>query len=87
VEYDIGQKRTLPLRFTPQSYEKPAYMEATKRVLIELKVIATQAYRRLIEEIDLPIPNYQPTYTTNGPPGKKGQDSECWKYATRLTGG
>jgi protein JSN1 len=54
--------------------EKPAYMEATKRVLIELKVIATQAYRRLIEEVGLPIPNYQPTYTTNGPPGKKGQN-------------
>jgi len=54
--------------------EKPAYVEATKRVLIELKVIATQAYRRLIEEVGLPIPNYQPTYATNGPPGKKGQN-------------
>lgn len=53
--------------------DKPTYVEATKRVLIELKVIATQAYRRLIEEVGLPIPNYQPTYTTNGPPGKKGQ--------------
>ncbi|KAG6337211.1 hypothetical protein ID866_1883 [Astraeus odoratus] len=52
--------------------EKPKYIEATKRVLIELKVIATQAYRRLIEEVGLPIPSYQPTYTTNGPPGKKG---------------
>ncbi|EGO18620.1 hypothetical protein SERLADRAFT_418814 [Serpula lacrymans var. lacrymans S7.9] len=49
-----------------------SYMEATKRVLIELKVIATQAYRRLIEEVGLPIPNYQPTYTTNVPQtGKK----------------
>jgi len=54
--------------------ERPAYIEATKRVLIELKVIATQAYRRLIEEVGLPIPNYQPTYATNGPPGKKGQN-------------
>ena len=53
--------------------DKPNFIEATKRVLIELKVIATQAYRRLIEEVGLPIPNYQPTYTTNGPPGKKGQ--------------
>lgn len=52
--------------------EKPKYIEATKRVLIELKVIATQAYRRLIEEVGLPIPSYQPTYTANGPPGKKG---------------
>jgi len=41
---------------------KPEYMEATKRVLIELKVIATQAYRRLIEEVGLPVPNFQPTY-------------------------
>ena len=52
--------------------DKQAYMEATKRVLIELKVIATQAYRRLIEEVGLPVPNFQPTYTTNiPPPGKK----------------
>lgn len=51
--------------------EKPKYIDATKRVLIELKVIATQAYRRLIEEVGLPIPSYQPTYTANGPPGKK----------------
>lgn len=52
--------------------DKQNYMEATKRVLIELKVIATQAYRRLIEEVGLPVPNFQPTYTTNiPPPGKK----------------
>jgi len=37
------------------------YIEATKRVLIELKVIATQAHRRLIEEVGLPVPNFQPT--------------------------
>ncbi|KAF8061529.1 pumilio/RRM domain-containing protein [Lyophyllum atratum] len=49
---------------------KPEYVEATKRVLIELKVIATQAYRRLIEEVGLPVPNFQPTYT-NLPPGGK----------------
>ncbi|KII89020.1 hypothetical protein PLICRDRAFT_40670 [Plicaturopsis crispa FD-325 SS-3] len=52
--------------------EKPIYVEATKRVLIELKVIATQAYRRLIEEVGLPVPNFQPTYATNQPQsGKK----------------
>ncbi|KAF8921514.1 hypothetical protein CPB85DRAFT_1248015 [Mucidula mucida] len=51
--------------------EKYEYMEATKRVLIELKVIATQAYRRLIEEVGLPIPNFQPTYNSAGQqPGK-----------------
>jgi protein JSN1 len=47
--------------------EKQGYIEATKRVLIELKVIATQAYRRLIEEVGLPVPNYQPTYANNVP--------------------
>jgi protein JSN1 len=50
---------------------KPEYMEATKRVLIELKVIATQAYRRLIEEVGLPVPNFQPTYANNPPAGGK----------------
>ncbi|RDB24243.1 Pumilio domain-containing protein C56F2.08c [Hypsizygus marmoreus] len=54
---------------------KPEYMEATKRVLIELKVIATQAYRRLIEEVGLPVPNFQPTYT-NIPPGGKMKSSQ-----------
>ncbi|KAI0797827.1 hypothetical protein C8Q75DRAFT_20970 [Abortiporus biennis] len=42
--------------------DRPRYVDATKRVLIELKVIATQAYRRLIEEVGLPVPNLQPTY-------------------------
>ncbi|KAI0781110.1 hypothetical protein BD413DRAFT_608293 [Trametes elegans] len=53
--------------------KRPSYVEATKRVLIELKVIATQAYRRLIEEVGLPVPNLQPTYSTNipQPTGKK----------------
>ncbi|KAH7889747.1 hypothetical protein F5I97DRAFT_1800375 [Phlebopus sp. FC_14] len=60
------------------SAEKLTFIEATKRVLIELKVIATQAYRRLIEEVGLPIPNYQPTYTTNVPPGKKGQNHSSY---------
>ncbi|KAG6896732.1 hypothetical protein C0992_006449 [Termitomyces sp. T32_za158] len=49
---------------------KPDYIEATKRVLIELKVIATQAYRRLIEEVGLPVPNFQPTYTNVPQNGK-----------------
>lgn len=50
--------------------DKHTYVEATKRVLIELKVIATQAYRRLIEEVGLPIPNFQPTYNNVPPAGK-----------------
>ncbi|EIN07547.1 hypothetical protein PUNSTDRAFT_69821 [Punctularia strigosozonata HHB-11173 SS5] len=53
--------------------KRPQYIEATKRVLIELKVIATQAYRRLIEEVGLPIPNFQPTYNNVPPPGTKGK--------------
>lgn len=59
--------------------KRVAYIEATKRVLIELKVIATQAYRRLIEEVGLPIPNFQPNYpngtTAPGAPGTKGKFS------------
>ncbi|KAH9483775.1 Pumilio domain-containing protein C56F2.08c [Psilocybe cubensis] len=50
---------------------KQNYIEATKRVLIELKVIATQAYRRLIEEVGLPVPNFQPTYNNTLPPTGK----------------
>jgi protein JSN1 len=42
---------------SPQQREE--CVEATKRVLIELKVIATQAYRRLIEEVGLQVPMYQ----------------------------
>ncbi|KAJ7752038.1 hypothetical protein B0H16DRAFT_1547184 [Mycena metata] len=54
---------------------KNNYVEATKRVLIELKVIATQAYRRLIEEVGLPVPNFQPTYSTNMPSNGKAKSS------------
>lgn len=50
--------------------DKQNYVEATKRVLVELKVIATQAYRRLIEEVGLQVPNYQPTYSGLPPTGK-----------------
>lgn len=50
--------------------DRHTYIEATKRVLIELKVIATQAYRRLIEEVGLPIPNFQPTYNNIPATGK-----------------
>jgi len=39
-------------------------------VLIELKVIATQAYRRLIEEVGLPVSNFQP-YGSGMPPAPK----------------
>lgn len=57
--------------------DKPGFLEATKRVLIELKVIATQAYRRLIEEVGLPIPNFQPQYSTNIPqPAKQKSTSQ-----------
>ena len=42
--------------FVDQS-KRPSYLEVTKRVLIESKVIATKAYRRLIEEVGLPVSN------------------------------
>ncbi|CCL98953.1 uncharacterized protein FIBRA_00961 [Fibroporia radiculosa] len=62
--------------------QRPSYVEATKRVLIELKVIATQAYRRLIEEVGLPVPNLQPTYTTNAPqPNSKNKYTSQSNYA------
>lgn len=62
--------------------QRPSYVEATKRVLIELKVIATQAYRRLIEEVGLPVPNLQPTYTTNAPqPNSKNKYTAQSNYA------
>ncbi|KAL0947115.1 hypothetical protein HGRIS_013250 [Hohenbuehelia grisea] len=60
--------------------DKPKYMDATKRVLIELKVIATQAYRRLIEEVGLPVPNFQPTYATNAPQMGKGKGNSQSGY-------
>lgn len=52
--------------------ERPQYLEATKRVLIDLKVTVTQAYRRLIEEVGLPLPNFQPAFAQPVPqPAKK----------------
>ncbi len=61
--------------------QRPSYVEATKRVLIELKVIATQAYRRLIEEVGLPVPNLQPTYSTNIPqPSGKSKYNQQNQY-------
>lgn len=38
--------------------QRPSFLEATKRVLIDLKVTTAQAYRRLIEEVGLPIPSF-----------------------------
>lgn len=53
--------------------ERPSFLEATKRVLIDLKVTVTQAYRRLIEEVGLPLPNFQPAFAQPMPqPVKKG---------------
>lgn len=56
--------------------DKQNYIDATKRVLIELKVIATQAYRRLIEEVGLQVPNYQPTYTSLSTGGKSKANNQ-----------
>jgi protein JSN1 len=51
--------------------EKSSYMEATKRVLIEIKASPTQAYRRLMEEVGIPIPNvpqsFPPVSMGSGP--------------------
>lgn len=54
--------------------EKEQYMEATKRVLTELKVVATQAYRRLIEDLGMPVPMYQSSpYSATSPTGVKAK--------------
>ncbi|KAH7107414.1 hypothetical protein BKA62DRAFT_764820 [Auriculariales sp. MPI-PUGE-AT-0066] len=45
--------------------EKEQYIEATKRVLTELKVVATQAYRRLIEDLGMPVPTYPAGLSTS----------------------
>ena len=62
--------------------DRQAYFEATKRVLIELKVIATQAYRRLIEEVGLPVSSFQQAYPSGmGQAGKmKGSSSQGSYY-------
>jgi len=78
VVYDV-----LTSPFVDQA-KRLAYIEATKRVLIELKVIATQAYRRLIEEVGLPIPYLQPNYpnssTTPGAKGKFGGSPKSYGF-------
>ena len=52
--------------------DKDVYVEATKRVLTELKVVATQAYRRLIEDLGMPVPLYAAgsPYSASSPSGK-----------------
>ncbi|KAG8819286.1 hypothetical protein FRC19_009978 [Serendipita sp. 401] len=37
------------------SQERASYTEATKRVLIEIKATPTQAYRKLMEEVGIPV--------------------------------
>ncbi|KZS99011.1 hypothetical protein SISNIDRAFT_480598 [Sistotremastrum niveocremeum HHB9708] len=56
---------TSPFLEPPQKQECIA---ATKRVLIELKGPSTQAYRRLVEEVGLPIPNAQQQGFNNNAP-------------------
>lgn len=53
--------KILTSQFIDQS-QKPAFIEATKRVLHELKVVSVQAYRRLLEEVGLPVPQFSGNY-------------------------
>ncbi|KAI5123302.1 hypothetical protein M0805_009323 [Coniferiporia weirii] len=64
--------------------KRPAYLDATKRVLIELKVIATQAYRRLIEEVGLPVSNFAANYAAGmgQSPGMKKSSSQGSYYGS-----
>jgi protein JSN1 len=52
--------------------QRPSFLEATKRVLIDLKVTTAQAYRRLIEEVGLPIPSFASAPTNYGAPPVTG---------------
>ena len=46
---------------------RPSLIEATKRVLVDLKVTGTQAYRRLVEVAGLPTPSFPTTsYMSTG---------------------
>lgn len=73
--------------------QRPSFLEATKRVLIDLKVTTAQAYRRLIEEVGLPIPSFAnaPTNygtapaTANGPtkkPSLTGMNMQHGNYGS-----
>lgn len=65
--------------------KRGAYLEATKRVLIELKVIATQAYRRLIEEVGLPVSGFAANYAAGmnqSAPGIKKSTSQGSYYGS-----
>lgn len=50
--------------------QRASYIEVTKRVLTDLKVTNVQAYRRLIEEVGLPVPNLHSNYHHAMPPKK-----------------
>lgn len=69
--------------FIDQS-KRASYLEVTKRVLIELKVIATQAYRRLIEEVGLPVSNFTANYAAgmSQSPGLKKSSSQGSYYGS-----
>jgi hypothetical protein len=56
--------------------QRPSYLEATKRVLVDLKVTSAQAYRRLIEEVGLPLPSFATSFgTVNGANGSSKKAS------------
>ncbi|KAF9519917.1 hypothetical protein BS47DRAFT_1370625 [Hydnum rufescens UP504] len=56
--------------------QRPTYLEATKRVLVDLKVTSAQAYRRLIEEVGLPLPSFATSFgTVNGATGSSKKAS------------
>ncbi|KAG8885976.1 hypothetical protein FRB97_008514 [Tulasnella sp. 331] len=46
--------------------QKQSLHEVTKHTLIDLKVTGSQAYRRLVEEVGLPVPNFNTGYGGGG---------------------
>lgn len=64
---------------------RASYIEVTKRVLTDLKVTNVQAYRRLIEEVGLPVPNLHSNYH-HSMPTKKPMPSPSHQAAPNYAG-
>ncbi|KAG9050780.1 hypothetical protein FS837_002336 [Tulasnella sp. UAMH 9824] len=64
---------------------RASYIEVTKRVLTDLKVTNVQAYRRLIEEVGLPVPNLHSPYH-HSMPAKKSMPNPSHQAASNYAG-
>lgn len=60
--------------------ERTAYMETTKRVLIEIKASPTQAYRKLMEEVGIPVPQGYPQVPMGSGPNSRSHSNTGTPY-------